>query len=309
VLRRASLAPAGASLPIAVPQPPRPPPAPTSAPAPAPAVRTLSYSALAAWEACGYRFYLTRVLRLPEEPVLRVAAARAAGAAPAGVTPTLDPRVRGTLVHALLEHPGPAAQRVADVAATHGVALTDAESADVARLADAFAGSPLAARIARARTVRREHGFAVPLGDTLLTGVVDVLARERGARQLVVDYKTDALDADADLAAYVEEHYAVQCRVYALAALRDGAARVEVAYAFLERPREPVATRFEAADADRLEAELLELAAGMLAGEYPVTTRPHRELCESCPGRRALCSHPEEVTLAERERPTVNARA
>jgi ATP-dependent exoDNAse (exonuclease V) beta subunit len=300
VLRAGSLAPAGASLPIAPPQPPRPPE--STAPARAPAVRTLSYSALAAWGACGYRFYLTRVLRLPEEPVFRVAAARATGGAP-----TLDPRVRGTLVHALLEHAGAAAGRVAGVAEAHGVALTQSEAADVVRLADAFAESPLSARIARARSVRREHAFAVPLGDTLLTGVVDVLAVERGGRQLVVDYKTDALEPDADLAAYVEEHYGVQRRVYALAALRGGAARVEVAYAFLERSREPVAERLEAADADRLEAELLALAAGMLVGEYPVTTRPHRELCESCPGRRALCSYPEETTLAERERPTAKA--
>jgi len=92
----------------------------------------------------------------------------------------------------------------------------------------------------------------------------------------------------------------VQRRVYALAALRGGAARVEVAYAFLERPHEPLTARFEAADADGLHDELLALAAGMLAGDYPVTERPHRELCESCPGRRALCSHPEERTLAER---------
>jgi ATP-dependent helicase/nuclease subunit A len=291
-LRAGSLAPAGATLTTAVPQPPHPVAA--APPAAAPAVRTLSYSSLAAWEACGYRFYLTKVLKLPEEPVIRIAAAGVAGA------PTLDPRVRGTLVHALLETPAPAEGRVADVAAAHGVALTEAEVADVARLADAFARSPLAVRVARARRVDREHAFAVPLGDTLLTGVVDVLATERGARQLVVDYKTDAIDDDIDLEAFVEQHYGVQRRVYALAALRGGAAHVEVAYAFLERPRTPVAATFEAIDADGLEHELLALAAGMLAGEYPVTARPHRELCESCPGRRALCSYPEELTLAER---------
>jgi ATP-dependent helicase/nuclease subunit A len=354
VLRETSLAPAGATLPLA----PRRPALPAEPPpaAPAPVVRTLSYSSLAAWGACGYRYYLRNVLRLPEEPVIRVAAAAgAAGAGGAGgAASTLDPRVRGTLVHALLEQPGLAApdrvaevatahdrvaevaaahdrvaearagpdrvaevatahdrvaevaaahDRVAEVAAAHGVALTDAEAADVARLADAFASSPLAARIARARTVHREHAFAVALGDTLLTGIVDVLASERGGARLVVDYKTDALDDDTDLAAFVDEHYGVQRRVYALAALRGGAARVEVAYAFLERPREPVAARFDAADAGALEAELLALAAGMLAGEYPVTSHPHRELCESCPGRRALCSYPDELTLAERSRP------
>jgi ATP-dependent exoDNAse (exonuclease V) beta subunit len=296
VLREASLAPAGASLPVAPAQPPRPAqPPPAGQP---PRVRALSYSRLAAWSACGYRYYLQRVLKLPEEPVIRVAAAGAHG-----LQPTLDPRVRGTLVHALLERAGPHAPSVADVAAEHGVALTEAEAADVARLAGAFARSPLAARIDRARSVHREHAFAVPLGDTLLTGVVDVLARERGSAQLVVDYKSDALQAGADLAAFVDERYGVQRRVYALAALRGGAARAEVAYAFLERPAEPVVTRYGAADADRLEDELLELAAGMLAGEYPVTANPHRDLCETCPGRRALCSWPEDVTLAGRAGP------
>ena len=147
--------------------------------------------------------------------------------------------------------------------------------------------------------MHREYGFSVPLAGTLLTGIVDVLAHERSG-QLVVDYKTDALEPATDLAAYVEQRYGVQRRVYALAALRGGATSVEVAYAFLERPREPVAERFVAADADRLEAELSVLAAGLLAGAYPVTPAPHRELCESCPGRRALCSYDEETTLRPR---------
>lgn len=301
VLRATSLAPAGASLPVARPQPARP--AEDSPPTTPPVVRTLSYSSLAAWGACGYRFYLERVLRMPEEPVIRSATAATATTTTDG-TPALDPRMRGTIVHALLEHPapGPAADRVAGVAATLGVTLSDAGAADVARLTDAFGESPLAARIAGARAIHREHPFAVGLGDTLLTGVIDVIAHERGSAQLVVDYKSDALEPDADLDAYVGEHYAIQRRVYALAALRGGAARVDVAYAFLERPSEPVVTRWEAADADQLEADLLALAAPMLAGEYPVTAHPHRDLCESCPGRRALCSYPEEVTLAERPR-------
>jgi hypothetical protein len=215
----------------------------------------------------------------------------------AAAGPAIDARTRGSLVHALLEHDD---ADLAQLAAMWGLELSDEESADVRRLAAAFADSPLAKRVARARTVHREHGFTVPLGDTLLTGIVDVLAHERGAAQLVVDYKTDALDPGMDVAAYVEERYGVQRRVYALAALRGGAARVEVAYAFLERPREPVAARFDAADADRLEAELLALAAGLLAGEYPVTPAPHRELCLTCPGRRALCSYDEERTLRPR---------
>ena len=294
VLRAGSLAPAGATEPVAVAPPPRlPDPEP---PAPAPAVRTLSYSSLAGWRACGYRYYLQRVLGLPDE-------VPDAGPAATAPPPGLDPRVRGSLVHELLESDGGGgrtADRVGPVAERHGVELSAAEAADVARLTDAFATSPLARRIARARSVRREHGFTLTLGPALLTGIVDVLAHERGGAQLVVDYKTDGLDPDADLAAYVHERYGVQLRVYALAALRAGATGVEVAYAFLERPLQPLSERFEMADAERLETELLDLAAGMLAGEYPVSAVPHRDLCLTCPGRRALCSHPEELTLRER---------
>jgi len=288
VLRSESLAPAGLSLPIA------PPPAPRLSelePAGGPEpVRTLSYSRLSAWKQCGYRYYLQRVLGLPDE--------QPPGGEAAAAAPVFDPRTRGSLVHAVLEHGVDA--DLAQIAAAWGIELGAEEHADVLRLAAAFADSPLARRLARARAVHREHGFTVVLGDTLLTGIVDVLAHERAGAQLVVDYKTDVLYPETDIAAYVDERYAIQQRVYALAVLRGGAARAEVAYAFLERPREPLAASYEAADADRLEAELLALAGGLLAGEYPVTAAPHRELCESCPGRRALCSHGEELTLRPR---------
>ena len=118
------------------PQPPRPPQPPPAAPPPV--VRTLSYSSLAAWEACGYRFYLSEgpaPARGARDPRRGGGRARPAGA------PTLDPRVRGSLVHALLEQPGPARPSASPrVAADHGVELTPAEAADVARLTDAFDG-------------------------------------------------------------------------------------------------------------------------------------------------------------------------
>jgi hypothetical protein len=54
---------------------------------------------------------------------------------------------------------------------------------------------------------------------------------------------------------------------------------------------------FTQADAPDLVARLAGLARGLLAHEHPVTARPHRELCGDCPGRTALCSWPEHVTL------------
>jgi ATP-dependent exoDNAse (exonuclease V) beta subunit len=298
VLRSESLAPAGTELPLAPPPPARPPlPPPPASP---PAVRTLSYTALQLWRRCGYRFYLQRVLRLPEEEaesaVLRLpegeesAVPRRPEEAQSAVG--VDPRLRGSLVHAVLERPG---TQLADVAAAWGVELTAEALEDMAALVANFSSSPLAGRIAGATAVHRERPFSFPLGSTLLTGVVDVLAEEADGTALVVDYKTDRVEGD--VAALVERDYAIQRAAYALAALRAGFGRVEVAYAFLERPDEPVTATFT--DAEALRAELQTHAAGVLDNQFPVAEEPHIDLCAGCPGRRALCVHPEELTGRE----------
>ena len=179
--------------------------------------------------------------------------------------------------------------------------MTDADVADLREIVGAFARSPLCERLAGATAVRREAGFAFSLepdgGGSLVHGFVDVIATEAGGGRLIVDYKTDRLDG-ADPAEVLDRDYATQRTVYALAALRDGAPRVDVAYCFLERPGEPVVHGFTAADADALTEQVVSLARGVLDERYEVTGRPHRELCADCPGRRALCSHPEERTLA-----------
>ena len=115
---------------------------------------------------------------------------------------------------------------------------------------------------------------------------------------LVVDYKSDRLDG-GEPADRVEGAYAIQRLVYALAALRSGAARAEVAYCFLERPDEPVTSAYTEADVPALEDELRELTAGVSEGRFEPTAEPHRGLCADCPGRPALCSWDEERTLAE----------
>jgi ATP-dependent helicase/nuclease subunit A len=220
----------------------------------------------------------------------------------------LDALVRGTLAHELLEHLDLAAPAVPDADAvraageTRGVELDDAQVADLQGLVAAFVTSPLAARLGQAHDVRREHGFVLALGgddEPLLTGFVDVLAFEAGGGALVVDYKSDVVTADSDLETHVEADYGAQRRIYALAALGGGAERVEVAHLFLARPGEPAVARYEAADAPRLRRELGALSEGIARREFTPTDRPHRALCLTCPGRRALCHHPEERTLAE----------
>ena len=291
--------------------------APGLAAVPVPAalpVSRLSYSGLAAYRRCGYRFYLDRALRLPPPDDGPARAARAGHGQDA-----LPAVVRGVVVHQLprgagLRGPrGPSDERVAEAIEATGEPVRPDEVADVRGLVAGFVASPLAARIGAAERVHAELPFAFTL-DTgggrslLIDGIVDVHARTRDGQgrqgtsepggALVVDYKSDRLEG-GEPADRVEGAYAIQQLVYALAALRSGAARAEVVYCFLERPDEPVARTYTGADMPALEAELRELAGGVSEGRFEPTAEPHRGLCADCPGRPALCSWDEERTLAE----------
>jgi ATP-dependent exoDNAse (exonuclease V) beta subunit len=301
VLPRSALAPDGrpraGARPTALPDAPKVLPAPPVRPRPAP--QRLSYSSLGAYGRCGYRFYLQRLLRLPAvQPPPR----------PDAEAPALAPTTRGSIVHALLEdldfaHPvAPEPEAVRALAKQWDVELSGDEVQDIRDLVAAFAASPLCARLAAARRTRREAPFAFALepggGGPLVTGFLDAAAIEPDGGILIVDYKSDRLEG-AEPADVVERDYATQQIVYALAALRDGAPRAEIAYCFLERPGEPVTRAFTPADVPALEEHVAGLARGMIAGEYPVAEVPHRELCGDCPGRAALCSWGEEMTLRE----------
>ncbi len=278
-------------------------PSAAAAPAPPP-VTTLSYSALAAYRRCGYRFYAERVLGLPPGPTLPppdTSPEAVSGAA--RDCARLPAAERGVLVHGLLERldfrrpaiPEPEAV----IAAAPGARPGRAEAERIVALIERFAAGELCARLGRAGSVQREQRFAFPLaGEVMVTGALDVLARERGGGLLIVDYKSDAL-AGRDPASLVEGVYAAQRLIYALAALRGSAPTVEVAHVFLERPEAPVVARFTAARAPALEAELRRLAGGVLAGEFHVSEEPRRALCDGCPALDGLCSWPAESTRRE----------
>ncbi|HEX2233882.1 MAG TPA: UvrD-helicase domain-containing protein [Thermoleophilaceae bacterium] len=265
-------------------------------------VSRLSYSALEAYRRCGYRFYLERTLGLPRRDVEHSALPELP--APEGL-PAL---ARGSIVHELLEgldfeRPQPPAdEEIAAAIARQGLEPRDEDVADLRSLVAGFCASALCARLGQADRVRTELPFSFSLAppeaagrSLLVNGVVDVHAVENG-RTLVVDYKSDPLDG-ASPDELVDEAYATQRLIYALAALRGGAPEVEVAYVLLERPDEPVSETYAASDADRLEGELLELARGLAEARFEPTPQPHRELCADCPGQPALCSWEPERTL------------
>ncbi len=263
-----------------------------------PAPQRLSYSQLSDYAKCGYRFYLKRVLNLPnvEPPPLESSEEPWIG---------IDPMTRGSIVHAALEDldfdapRAPSADAVR--ALSRDVELSDEDVTEIQDYVEAFARSPLCRRLTQATRVTREAGFQFALdpdgSGPLVRGFVDVLATEPDGTHLVIDYKTDHVSEEDTPEAYVQRHYETQKLVYALAALRAGAPRVEVAYCLLERPDEPLLWTFTAQDAPDIVARIQTLAHGILTHDYPVTDTPHRELCGTCPGRSALCSYSQDETL------------
>jgi ATP-dependent helicase/nuclease subunit A len=273
-----------------------------------PTLGPLSYTGLALFARCPYRFYVERVLGLPPlQPGERFerddvgAAGEVGGDAGAAGIGAVE---RGTIVHTLLEQldfSRPRAPSPAAVAAVAGRALSERECVEMAQLIAGFVSGQLCARLGRARAVRREQPFRFLLGQTLITGVFDVLAHEhsrpsRGlGRALVVDYKTDQLNG-ASPEEVVRASYREQRLIYALAALRDGAEEVEVAHVFLLRPDRPAVARYTSEDAAALERELAQQVERVQAGVFPVSDRPHRGLCAGCPAEGGLCSWPVAVT-------------
>jgi ATP-dependent exoDNAse (exonuclease V) beta subunit len=305
--------PLSAPVPVPLPAPvpmsaPVPPPVPVSA-APvsafAPKPYPLSYTALNELERCGYRYYLERVLGMPEN--------RAAGRGERHED-GLRARARGVLVHRLLEsfdfaHPRPPSPReVSAVARELGLATSPPEREEIAGLIRSAAATELAERLAAAERLRGEHPFAFTLSadEPLMSGVLDLLALEPDGGWLVVDYKSDRVAQTEDLEALVEREYGAQRLLYALAALQAQAPRVEVVHWFLERPHEWVCAHFDAAERPLLQGWLrarIELARERA---FMVSETPHRGLCLTCPGRARLCSWDAADTL--RERPAAESR-
>jgi ATP-dependent exoDNAse (exonuclease V) beta subunit len=263
----------------------------------APAVpnRPLSYSAISAYEECGYRFQMERVFGLGRE-----AAAGGTDEA-AGPSAREERTARGRVVHSLLQWslangwspPAP------DLALAHATAEgLDAGEGLIEELLEPARGwlssALLRERVAGAARVRAEVPILLGVGGTVLRGSIDLLVERGGAPPLVVDYKTDRLDG-ADPEAHASR-YEVQRAIYALAVAESlGAENVEVAYVFLERPEEPVVSSLDPAELDVQRERLAATIARIRKGEFPVAPEADRSwpLCRGCPALRRLCSGPE----------------
>ncbi len=243
-------------------------------------VRRLSYSALALFERCSYRYYAERVAGMRP--------ARAHGTV-AGQTGLVATEI-GDAAHRLLELvdlSSPAAPEVEQVRAWYP-AVTDEELERIEAFVQAYCGSELGQRIAALSGARPERPFAFEHDGVLLHGRLDVLHLD-GPRALVLDYKTNSL-AEGTPEEIVEADYRLQRLVYALVCFRAGVDEVEVVYHFLERPDAVVSTIFVRADVPVLEAELSGAIGRIRAGEFVPT--PSEFTCAGCPALDVVCAGP-----------------
>jgi len=251
-------------------------------PVPAPPlhrVRRLSFTSIALFERCSYRFYAERIAGLR-------ARRPTGGAGEGGLLATEV----GDAVHRLLEAvdlAAPVAPDLAEVRAWYP-RVTDEELELIRTFVSSYCESDLARRVAALPNAQKERGFAFEHDGVLLHGRLDVLHLD-GPRALVVDYKTNSL-AEGTPEEIVEADYRLQRLVYALACFRVGADEVEVVYHFLERPDAVVATTFGREELPALEAELSEAIAAIQAGRF--TPSPDEFTCAGCPVLDVVCAGP-----------------
>src|SRR5579862_6341394 len=241
-------------------------------------VRRLSYSALALFERCSYRYYAERVAGLRAE---RSFVPGATGLAATEI---------GDAVHRLLELVDLRAPALPDLAQVRlwYPSVSEEELERIEAFVAAYCASMLSARIATLDGARPERPFAFEHDGVLLHGRLDVLWRE-GTQALVLDYKTNSL-AEGTAEEIVESDYHLQRLVYALACFRAGADEVEVVYAFLEQPDAVVSTTFTRDELADLEAELSAAIARIDAGEF--VPSPSDFNCSGCPALDVVCAGP-----------------
>lgn len=250
--------------------------APTEAPAERPAPRwaepgriqpppEVSYTALALYERCAYRFFAERMLRVGSLALPKAA----------------DPLAFGSALHAALELIARGrdvdAARLRDIASSRQLA-EDAQDR-LSRAVAAVRGSDVGGLLAAGRP---EVPFAIAVAGGVVRGTMDLVVMD-GETATVLDYKT-GLTWDAS-----GERYGAQAEVYALALLEAGVTSVRVRFVHVEAGCEEVAFEFGEVDRarvlDRVEAAFRE----MESGSFPPLPAYEPTLCADCPVSGSLC--------------------
>ena len=259
----------------------------------------LSYSALALYERCGYRFYVERVLGAREgmaaTPGETVEDARDERDSDELAEPEVPRDLAlgiGNAVHAALEWSAgnrwdePSDELLERLLSREQLTGDAEASRRATALIGGWLGSPLRAELGGAAIAGRGAVRARPRADRHSRPDRSA-CRERRRVPTVVDYKTDRLTGrePAELA----DRYRAQREIYALAAGPEGA---RVAHVFLERPVEPVIERSPPATS----APVRERLTGLIEAHARRRLRSHRRALRGAllrlPGRRAAVPAP-----------------
>jgi ATP-dependent exoDNAse (exonuclease V) beta subunit len=278
--------------------------------------RPLSYTAIAEYEECAYRFQMERVLDLGGSvrslsPPAQQEANGGAEVTEGTAGPRGEAAARGAAVHALLEWSQASEWREppADLVRRHALAAgldSEAGTGSDVGLEDsllapvrAWLDSGLLRERVRApgSTSRAEVPLLLGVSGATLRGSIDLLVERDGDPPLVVDYKTDHLNGSSP--AERAGKYETQRAIYALAVAEARSAKeVEVAYVFLERPEEPALALLDSAAMERGRKEIVATIERIGAGEFPVAPVERRnwELCRKCPALGRLCAGPVDLS-------------
>ncbi|MDP2211007.1 MAG: UvrD-helicase domain-containing protein [Candidatus Aquicultor sp.] len=220
-------------------------------------VDSLSYSAIKNFIECPYRFYLQRVVGVERDE-----------RADEGAFGAIAPAEFGTIVHEALEtldikrlseNRSATIEQALEACALRYPSLSAENTARIATILNAYADSPIAQQLANAQVLQREAPFSFLLGDTVVSGKLDVLADVDG-RTLIVDYKTGSKGmSGAELA----DKYGLQMDLYGLALLKSGAPEVEVITTALENDGVAGTKTYATSDIATLEDKLLEIISDL----------------------------------------------
>ena len=260
--------------------------------------RPLSYSAIAAFNECSYRFYMERILGVEDRVRVLSRYPRQNTNSP-GVGGREERAAEGAAVHSLLQwSAGNGWQEPSgELTGRHAVgAGLDADASE--RLLTSLRGWLLSDMLTervlgQEVTTRAEAPILLGVAGTVVRGSIDLLVESDGAPPLVIDYKTDRLGGSSP--AEHTARYRTQRDIYALAvAEAHGASEVEVAYVFLERPEEPVVTLLGPTEIEAGKARLEAAIHRIESGEFPPADPSQRnwDLCRNCPALGRTCAGP-----------------
>ena len=228
---------------------------------------------LAAFAKCPREYYLGHYLGFEGRPV--PGRGRRESAPDKGERHVASASEFGVMVHALLAGNPPATRSPAPP--------TSPTLPEATAMAEVFKHSALGRRAARASRVEREFDFLMAVEGLVLRGQID-LWFEEGGETIIVDYKTDTVNANE--AHQRAQDYAMQLRLYALAVERMTGRPVDHAWLYFLRPNTAIEVDLRPSLLDSPEQVVGEFQEAQDRLEFPMREWRH---CTRCPFFKDLC--------------------